>query len=432
MLMRWLKSLLFQEPKRNVYFWGLLFGVLGLVFVWFLKLEDPYVRYINPIVTVFFVVWCVQLKQMVPVERVERQVSASLTLIFSCKYLYYLFSPDLKSSWLEVGDAFWNLTFQMVIFYVIFNSRTGFILAMSLATFTLLTGSIRFSGLLNSGLLPNPSPELFAWFVRAEINMFCMGMLLHVMASLKDRLITLGRRLEHSQRLAVEAEERTRREISEFLHGRVQTGLLLAWNQLSDYPDLRDEPSRVALVKNVCDELERIRETDVRQASHALHPSVITMGLISAVRSLASRMTEVLPIQIEVTPEFAALDEAANSPLQEDVRLVAYRVIEEAIGNTLRHAKAKRVTVRFARASSDAFEVCIHDDGQGFESTTSPFGLGFASIDARVHALQGTWSIHSQIGGPTELIVRLPLGPNQAQATAQRPLQTAHGSSRII
>jgi signal transduction histidine kinase len=425
--MRWLRSLLFQEPKRNVYFWGLLFGVLGLVFVWFFKLEDPYVRFINPIVTLFFVFWCVQLKRMVPVERIERQVSASLTLIFSCKFLYYLFSPDLKSSWLEVGDAFWNLTFQMVIFYVIFNSRTGFILAMSLATFTLLAGSIRFSG-----LVPNQSPELFAWFVRAEINMYCMGMLLHVMASLKDRLITLSRRLEHSQRLAVEAEERTRREISEFLHGRVQTGLLLAWNQLSDYPDLTDEPSRAQLVRSVCDELEHIRETDVRQASHALHPSVIRMGLVSAVRSLASRMTEVLPIQIEVTPEFAALDTLANSQLQEDVRLVAYRVIEEAIGNTLRHAKAKRVMVRFVRAYSDAFEISIHDDGQGFESTTAPFGLGFASIDARVHALQGTWSIHSQIGGPTELIVRLPLETNQRQATAQRPLQTAHGSGRII
>jgi signal transduction histidine kinase len=424
--MLWLKSLLFQEPKRNVYFWGLLFGVLGLVFVWFLKSEDPYVRFINPILTVFFVVWCVQLKQMVPVERIERQVSAWLTLVFSCKYLFYLFSPDLKSSWLEVGDAFWNLTFQMVIFYVIFNSKTGFILAMSLATFTLLTGSIRFSG-----LMPNQSPEMFGWFVRAEINMFCMGMLLHVMASLKDRLITLSRRLEHSQRLAVEAEERTRREIAEFLHGRVQTGLLLAWNQLSDYPGLTDEPSRVALVKNVCDELERIRETDVRQASHALHPSVISMGLVSAVRSLASRITDVLPIQIEFTPEFSGMDALTNSQLQEDVRLVAYRVIEEAIGNTLRHAKAKRVIVRFTRASSDAFEVSIHDDGQGFESTSSPFGLGFASIDARVHALQGTWSIQSQTGGPTELIVRLPLGSNQIQASAQRPLRTTHGS-RII
>jgi signal transduction histidine kinase len=425
--MRWLQSLLFQEPKRNVYFWGLLFGVLGLVFVWFLKSEDPYVRFINPILTVFFVIWCVQLQQMVPVERIERQVSAWLTFVFSCKYLYYLFSPDLKSSWLEVGDAFWNLTFQMVIFYVIFNSKTGFTLAMSLATFTLLTGSIRFSG-----LMPNPSPELLGWFVRAEINMFCMGMLLHVMASLKDRLITLSRRLEHSQRLAVEAEERTRREISEFLHGRVQTRLLLAWNQLSDYPDLPNETARATLVQTVCDDLEHIRETDVRQASHALHPSVISMGLVSATRSLASRMTAVLPVQIEITPEFNALDALTNSQLQEDVRLVAYRVIEEAIGNTLRHAKAKRVMVRFARASNETFEVKIYDDGQGFERTSSPFSLGFASIDARVHAVQGTWSIQSQIGGPTELIVRLPLGANQPQVTAQRPLQTAHGSSRII
>jgi hypothetical protein len=59
-------------------------------------------------------------------------------------------------------------------------------------------------------------------------------------------------------------------------------------------------------------------------------------------------------------------------------------------------------------------------------------GLGFTSINARVQDVQGIWNIQSQIGGPTELIVRLPLGPNQVQATAQRPLQTANGSSRII
>jgi signal transduction histidine kinase len=224
-------------------------------------------------------------------------------------------------------------------------------------------------------------------------------------AQLRDQLT----RLEHSQRLAVEAEERTRREIAEFLHGRVQTRLLLVWNQLSDYPDSPDETSRTELVKKVCDELERIRETDVRQASHVLHPSVIRMGLVSACRSLASRIQDVVPVQIEVSPGFTDLDVIGKSKLPEDVRLIAYRVIEEAIGNTLRHAKASRVKLNFSRVEQDTFEVVIQDDGIGFDPSLPHAGLGFASIDARVHAVRGSWFVNSQPHGPTEVTVRLPL-----------------------
>jgi DNA-binding LacI/PurR family transcriptional regulator/signal transduction histidine kinase len=237
----------------------------------------------------------------------------------------------------------------------------------------------------------------------------------HLNAQLRDQLA----RIDHSQRLAVEAEERTRREIAEFLHGQVQTRLLLAWNQLCDYPST-PEDARAQLVQNVRDDLERLRKTDVRQASHVLHPSVIRMGLVSATRSLASRMTEVLPVQIEVSDEFAALDKFGAGRLLEDVRLIAYRVIEEAIANTLKHAKATRVTLHFSQVSSDAFEVIIRDDGQGFDPSQADSqadsqvhrGLGFASIDARVHAVQGFWQVTSRVGGPTEVTVRLPLAPD--------------------
>jgi signal transduction histidine kinase len=143
-----------------------------------------------------------------------------------------------------------------------------------------------------------------------------------------------------------------------------------------------------------------------------LHPSVIRMGLVSACRSLASRIADVIPVQIEVSPGFTDLDVIGKSKLPEDVRLIAYRVIEEAIGNTLRHAKASHVKLNFSRVEQNTFEVIIQDDGIGFDPSLPHAGLGFASIDARVHAVQGSWKVISQIGGPTEITVRLPLIPN--------------------
>jgi signal transduction histidine kinase len=165
-----------------------------------------------------------------------------------------------------------------------------------------------------------------------------------------------------------------------------------------------------------------LHETDMRQASHVLHPSVIRIGLVSACRSLASRIAEVLTVQIEVSPGFTDLDVIGKSKLPEDVRLIAYRVIEEAIGNTLRHAKASRVKLNFSRVEQDTFEVIIQDDGTGFDPSLPHTGLGFASIDARVHAVRGVWQVESFMGGPTTLTVRLPLESDQA--TTDRTLQT--------
>ncbi|MDX2005898.1 MAG: GGDEF domain-containing protein [Meiothermus sp.] len=196
--MHWLGGMAFQELKRTVYFWGLCFGVVGLMFVWLLNPADPYVRYINPALALVFIYWCVQLRLSAPLERIEQQVAVGLTVVFSGKFLFYLFAPDLRASWLEVEDAFWNLAFQMVIFYMVFDARRGVWMAMGVTAFTLAAGLFRFVPEAVAGQ-PN---ELFQAFIRAEIRLLCMGLLLYVMARIKDRLILVSRQMEHSEMLA--------------------------------------------------------------------------------------------------------------------------------------------------------------------------------------------------------------------------------------
>jgi diguanylate cyclase (GGDEF)-like protein len=196
--MSWLKGLAFRELKRTVYFWGLSFGVLGVAFVWTLNPSDPYVRTVNPVLIVAFVYWCVQLRRLAPLEAVEVQVAVGLTIVFSGKLVYYMFTPDLGSGWLEVEDAFWNLAFQMVIFYMVFDSRRGLWLAMGVTAFSTAAGLVRF---VPEGLAGQPN-ELFQNFVRAEIRLLCMGLLLYVMARVKDHLIFVSCQMEHTQILA--------------------------------------------------------------------------------------------------------------------------------------------------------------------------------------------------------------------------------------
>src|SRR5262249_35849738 len=81
--------------------------------------------------------------------------------------------------------------------------------------------------------------------------------------------------LERSRRLIAAAEERLRRQIAELLHSRVQNRLLLAWYRLEDCRALLEDHPAGALLDEVSRQLYQLREHDVREVSHLLHPSII-------------------------------------------------------------------------------------------------------------------------------------------------------------
>ncbi len=212
--------------------------------------------------------------------------------------------------------------------------------------------------------------------------------------------------LERSRRLLTENEERVRREISEMLHTRVQTRLLIAAHRLGTYSQL-DEQAKTALIEQISHDLDQIREEDVRDASHMLHPAVIRIGLIPAVRSLAARLGQTLEVQVHSDEAFTTMD-GMNGKLEENLRLVAYRVIEEAISNILRHAKASLVQINLS-IQNNKLEIRVSDNGIGFDTGNLKTGLGLSSLDARVLSVGGTWEMTSEMGEQTELTAHIPL-----------------------
>jgi signal transduction histidine kinase len=227
-------------------------------------------------------------------------------------------------------------------------------------------------------------------------------------ATLTENLSEQLHHLQYSRRLLSQNEERLRRDISELLHTRVQTRLLMAWHRLGEYQQLETETQKNALIEQIQGELERIREQDVRQASHMLHPSVIRIGLIPALRSLAARVSGVLEVKVEADQSIIRLDTAKGNQINENLRLVAYRVIEEALANTLRHARAKTLWIRIT-VIEQLLELEVQDDGIGFEQQHFVMGLGLSSIAARVLSSGGTWKIASQLGSGTILTALIPL-----------------------
>lgn len=217
--------------------------------------------------------------------------------------------------------------------------------------------------------------------------------------------------LKESRQRIVVVEEALRKEIAELLHGRVQTKLLVAWHKLGQCLELLDSDPTLAkaLLSQTRDELDSIREKDVRQAAHLLHPSIIQIGILPAIQTLAGAYKEHFCVGIVVGPGFAELDDPLENRIPEPTRLVIYRILEEAITNVYRHAKATHVEISLHLSPSDCLSVVIADNGKGFDVSVNPPGLGLTSIADRVGSAGGTWEIESAVGMGTTLRVCIPL-----------------------
>jgi signal transduction histidine kinase len=240
--------------------------------------------------------------------------------------------------------------------------------------------------------------------------------------------------LDRSRGMITEAEERLRRDIAEVLHSRVQNRLLTIWYRLEEIQDLVSPDSTLVRqsLESVRELVDEIRERDVRDISHRLHPSIIRAGLLPALEMLVDELPRV-EVELRADESVQELDDARFSGIPETVRLTAYRVVEEALGNIIKHSGATHAIVQL-RQSEAGLRLEIRDDGVGFE-TLRP-GLGVSSMAARVGRLGGTWSISSTPGNGTCVVAVLPLSAQQMQygVRAEIPLgqeQGAHSSGGL-
>jgi PAS domain S-box-containing protein len=99
-------------------------------------------------------------------------------------------------------------------------------------------------------------------------------------------------------------------------------------------------------------------------------------------------------------------------PLSADLETLAYRVVQEALTNAAKHARAERVVVS-VEATATSLRVEVEDDGRGFDSGMAREFLrqgrvGLASMRERVELANGTFVIRSTPGRGTSIVATLP------------------------
>lgn len=194
----------------------------------------------------------------------------------------------------------------------------------------------------------------------------------------KARLQSL--RFNHQQELlfnSLRTQEAERAQFAANLHDEIGARLSLAKMTLSSLQKYQEVPSNgnevVAKTIAVMDSIAR----SIRDISHNLYPpSLKRLGLTKALKEFANSIpTDAMGVSFE--------GQLKEGDLNEEVKLHTYRIVQEAVNNAMKHAKAKRVNIRVAPFSR-LFKLIIEDDGQGFDLNAAlGKGVGLLSMMSR-------------------------------------------------
>jgi signal transduction histidine kinase len=95
--------------------------------------------------------------------------------------------------------------------------------------------------------------------------------------------------------------------------------------------------------------------------------------------------------------------------LPDDVETVLYRIVQEALTNVVKHARAEHVSI-VLRRKDRAVTALIEDDGRGFSPDgLGGEGLGLVGMRERVALVEGTLNVESSPGSGTTLVVEVPV-----------------------
>jgi len=231
---------------------------------------------------------------------------------------------------------------------------------------------------------------------------------------LREAQFVERRRLEETQsellHRTVIAQESERQRIARELHdetGQTLTALGLGLRGLSE--TIKTKPRRAVQQAH---QLESLAISGLegleRQVSGLRPPQLDDLGLLAALRWSANEASQHYGVPIEVIGNGNRLE------LPPDVRVVLFRISQEAVTNAVRHAEPGKITVKLDITESEV-DLMVEDDGSGFdvESTLDQAAIGrcwgILGMIERAALVGGTCEINSQSGEGTVVQVNVPL-----------------------
>ncbi len=185
----------------------------------------------------------------------------------------------------------------------------------------------------------------------------------------------------------VSAQEDERKHLALELHDEALQQAMLLIRQLSDASTMTEVAEAMPLARSLV--------TSLRQTCLELRPPLLDeLGLEEALQWLAQDMGKRGKLQIMVTCKGLT----GNRPSSE-IELALYRVVQEALTNVVKHARAHTVMIRLHQRSCGESSLLICDDGRGFQRrSTQAEHLGLVSMHERMDAIGGRIQVRTSPG----------------------------------
>jgi signal transduction histidine kinase len=204
----------------------------------------------------------------------------------------------------------------------------------------------------------------------------------------------------------IDGQEKERVRIAEDLHdnlGSVLATLKLHFENLKFNKDQKklDQETLFNKTESLIDEAY----LKVRRIAHAKNAGVIaSQGLLTSIQMMAEKISSADNISIEVV--HFGLDKRLENSLEIGV----FRIIQELITNTIKHANASNATINLS-LYDNTLTIIVEDNGKGFdmEKTNLTKSMGLNSIQTRITHLKGTLEIDSTIDKGTSIILQIPI-----------------------
>jgi PAS domain S-box-containing protein len=208
----------------------------------------------------------------------------------------------------------------------------------------------------------------------------------------------------------LKAQENERSKISRDLHDHIaqdlsslKIGLQTIFSNQEIFPETREKINE--LVKILTRSISEVRN----MAYDMRPPDLDQLGLVNTLFLYCEDFAKINQLKIDFIA--AGVDDL---PLNEDIQINLYRLIQEALHNIKKHAQARGVTVRLV-ASSPNLMLRIIDDGQGFNveswraKSYTEKRMGLHSMIERVGLLGGAIDIRSRMHKGTAILITIPI-----------------------
>jgi signal transduction histidine kinase len=249
--------------------------------------------------------------------------------------------------------------------------------------------------------------------VQISIRLLAKNGFKHAPVGLVVTDMTEARRSEEMLRAlthrVVQVQEAERGRIALELHDDITQllcAVLFRSQALADKLSARDGPAKKEAMK--LREMLGQAAKEVERISRNLRPSVLDqMGLVAVLRDASTEFAH----RTGVLVKLACVQLIARLPA--DTELALYRILQEALKNVERHARARHVTIQLSQQGAFV-QLVVNDDGVGFDHPTKrkgKSGLGLLGMRERASYVGGTLKIKSVRRAGTEIEVLIPLLP---------------------